>query len=245
MNIWQIQQDLKLIEEEIEENGGELTPELEEKLAITHDEFQSKVESYVNVIKDLDGDIQKIKVEQDRLKTLKESKQKTIDRLKKVILDAVNSFGDTNNRGVKFVDYGTGRVSVRNSKAVEINEENIELVRKAISYYFNELDYNNQLDTQDRVTRDDLIALINSYGIDTYENDIDNLTFGFKVSIPFGSLIKNPNAYAAIKGIINYDSNYELESKLSKSEIKPIIEQKPMLCPDIAVIKNNQSITIK
>ena len=39
MNIWQIQQDLLDIFNELEDNGGELTPELEEKLAVTQEDL--------------------------------------------------------------------------------------------------------------------------------------------------------------------------------------------------------------
>ena len=42
MNIWQIQQELLDIFNELEENGGELTSELEDKLNITQSEFKNK-----------------------------------------------------------------------------------------------------------------------------------------------------------------------------------------------------------
>ena len=45
MNIWQIQQDLLDIFNELEDNGGELTPELEEKLAVTQEDFKNKIKS--------------------------------------------------------------------------------------------------------------------------------------------------------------------------------------------------------
>ena len=51
MNIWQIQQDLLDIFNELEDNGGELTPELEEKLAVTQEDFKNKIKSYGEVIK--------------------------------------------------------------------------------------------------------------------------------------------------------------------------------------------------
>ena len=68
MNIWQIQQDLLDIFNELEENGGELTPELEEKLAVTQEDFKNKVKSYGEVIKSLKGEIDTIDKETARLK---------------------------------------------------------------------------------------------------------------------------------------------------------------------------------
>ena len=40
MNIWQIQQELLSIFDELEENGGELTEELEQQLAISQEDFR-------------------------------------------------------------------------------------------------------------------------------------------------------------------------------------------------------------
>ena len=72
MNIFEIEQDLLSIFDEIEENEGELTPELEEKLAITQENFKNKVESYINLIKIKDGEINTISEEINRLETKKE-----------------------------------------------------------------------------------------------------------------------------------------------------------------------------
>jgi hypothetical protein len=67
MNIWQIQQDLLAIFDELEENGGELTEELEQKLAISQEDFRSKVESYTNVIKSIKADVAAIDEERKTL----------------------------------------------------------------------------------------------------------------------------------------------------------------------------------
>ena len=69
-NIFDIEKSLYLILNEIEENGGELTPELEEQLSISEDEFKAKVESYTNVIKELSSEMSLIKEEQARIKIL-------------------------------------------------------------------------------------------------------------------------------------------------------------------------------
>ena len=46
MNIFQIEQELKELFDTLEENGGELTPELEEALAISQTDFVNKIKSY-------------------------------------------------------------------------------------------------------------------------------------------------------------------------------------------------------
>ena len=64
-NIYQISQELLAIFDELEENGGELTPELEEQLNITREEFKDKIKSYSNVVKMLENDIVDIKENYD------------------------------------------------------------------------------------------------------------------------------------------------------------------------------------
>ena len=123
MNIFQIEQELKELFDTIEENGGELTPELEEALAISQADFVNKIKSYSNVIKQLDADLSAIKDEKDRLKALEDSKKRTKERLSSIMCSAISMFGDTTRSGGKFVDYGTGKASVRNSIVCEVNEE--------------------------------------------------------------------------------------------------------------------------
>ena len=125
MNIWQIQQDLLAIFDELEENGGELTEELEEKLAISKENFRTKVEGYVNVIKQVKSDIAAIDQESKRLAELKKSKNAVIERLTKVLVPAIQNFGDVSKFGSAFVDYGTGKVSIRNTQKLELDDDKL------------------------------------------------------------------------------------------------------------------------
>ena len=115
-SIYNIQQDLLEIFDQIEANEGEITPELEEQLNITQEQFKSKIKDYSNVIKMLETDIAAIKEEKARLSDLQKSKEKNIERLKKIMVEAIENFGDTTKTGGKYVDYGTGKVSVRNER---------------------------------------------------------------------------------------------------------------------------------
>ena len=57
MNIYEISQTLLDIHNELEENGGELTEELEKALTITQADFKQKVRDYASVIKQVNLDI--------------------------------------------------------------------------------------------------------------------------------------------------------------------------------------------
>ena len=50
-SIFNVEADLEAIFMEFEDNGGELTPELEERLMITQENFENKVSKYVKAIR--------------------------------------------------------------------------------------------------------------------------------------------------------------------------------------------------
>ena len=50
-SIFNIEADLEGIFMELEDNGGELTPELEQRLMITQENFENKVSKYVKAIR--------------------------------------------------------------------------------------------------------------------------------------------------------------------------------------------------
>ena len=76
MNIWQIQQDLLDIFNELEENGGELTPELEEKRR----EFEQQRTKYVNEDHDLWGDIDNTFAIADEYKTPEQKREEFLQK---------------------------------------------------------------------------------------------------------------------------------------------------------------------
>lgn len=56
-SLFTIQSEIYQILDEIYENDGEITPELEEKLVISQEELAAKGKSYLDIIKDLDSKI--------------------------------------------------------------------------------------------------------------------------------------------------------------------------------------------
>ena len=76
-----------------------------------------------------------IKEEIARLKDLQKSKEKTIDNLKKIMAMAINAFGDTNKSGTKFLDYGTGKVSIRKFDSIEVDFITIKCERLSSEWF--------------------------------------------------------------------------------------------------------------
>lgn len=253
-NIYQIQQDLIAIFDEIEENGGEITPATEAALTIKQDEFKDKVKDYTSVIKLIENDINLIKLEQKRLKELADRKQKVIDKLNRILLVAIEQFGDVKKTGVKFIDYGTGVVSIRNTKAVAVDTELLKDIEHQIKTMFDYTRDTNQLDVEDRLHSENLIEAITgehlnpegymSTGITISEDDLNHTNLKVTVKLPTKSVL-NGETYPIFKEILKHCSDYSLEADVSKSEIKKELEENGACAPNIARLVTNQSIQIK
>lgn len=252
-NIFDIQQDLYSIFEEIEENGGELTEELYEKLNISKEEFKSKVEAYINVIKSAKNDIELCKQENKRLRDRQKVKENLIDRLSKIIIAAVEQFGDTSKTGAKFLDYGTGRVSIKNTEAVELNLLNGQICNDAIAalrYKFEnkQLEGYNSVDCQEIIN--DIINISKSedvdfrYAIPAQElntEDICALDTKITFTVNLGDLMQG-EGFDFIRHFLQYNTNYKVEDGTSKTAVKELCKVDDL---HVAKIVNNKNIIIK
>jgi len=242
MNIWQIQQDLLDIFNELEENGGELTPELEEKLAVTQEDFKNKVKSYGEVIKSLKGEIDTIDKETARLKELKDAKNKVIERLSKVIAQAIIQFGDETKSGGKFLDYGTGKISVRNTEKVEIDTDRTDRIAKSVFNYINNLAYTRELYNVNEISYEDLKK---GEGLEDVEyNDLANIPATLTFDVNLKELLQNEGV-DFMQTFFRLITNYKVKSNVSKTVMKDVIKEGIFDVSKIAHIEQNQSITIK
>ncbi len=99
MKLFEIEQSFLQLILEIDDNGGELTPELEERLNITKDEFEKKFINYYNLIKMLESDISFIKDKKKHLDSANKRKQSIIDSLKNKMSNALELFGTVTKTG--------------------------------------------------------------------------------------------------------------------------------------------------
>ena len=233
MNIFEISKELESVFDELEENGGELTEELEEKLSISQDEFRSKVNAYLSIIKHTESDIDCCDKEIKRLQSVKKSKQNTIDRLKNILVWAIDKFGDSNKSGNKYVDLGTSKVTIKSSNKVIVNEEYADDI---ISNTFEELrNANYTKELYDNPIKD-LIS--------TSENKLDGITTTILVDIPLEDLY-NDKGDNFIKSLFNYDANFKVKTNISKSSLKDKITKDSEAYKDLAYIENTKSLLIK
>jgi len=116
--IYQIEENYNQLAEELIDNGGELTPELEEQLAITEEQLQNKSVAYSFVIKQMDADIETIDAEIKRLQAAKKQREKASEYLKERIKHAMELFG-TDEIKTPLV-----KINFRKSETVEVEDVN-------------------------------------------------------------------------------------------------------------------------
>ena len=124
-NIYKIETEYRDIISVLVENGGELTPEIEQALQINQKDLYRKSESYAYAIKELDGEIDIIKSEIERLQALISKRDKSISRMKETVLKAMELYE------INKIETPMIKISVRESEVIEIiNENQIEPIFK-------------------------------------------------------------------------------------------------------------------
>ena len=116
-NLFNIDAELYEVYNEIENNGGEMTPDLEATLEITEAERLTKGEGYVYVIKQLRSQSDMIKSEIKRLQEIEKRYQNSADKLADTLLQSVVAHGQIKTALVT--------ISSRKSKAVSITDESL------------------------------------------------------------------------------------------------------------------------
>lgn len=252
-NIFNIQQELFDIFNQIEENEGELTPELEKSLKITQDEFKDKIQAYTAVIKQLEVDLAAIKDEKARLDSLKKSKEKTIERLKNVMRDAIMYFGDTSKSGTKFIDYGTGKVSLRKSESIELDDDKLKAFTNRFISYFSWLRYQNTFDQIEFNCKEITDYCNQSHG-DNYdedavhpeftEDDMSKIQADLDFRISLKDMITTEEGKSLMRAILNYNTAITAKPVVDKKAIKDEVKSDSII-PTFATYVVKQNVTIK
>lgn len=133
-NLYQIQGAFAALLAEIEEAGGELTPETEAALALNDADFASKAESYAQAIANYDADARAFVAEINRLQARRAAAENTADRLRERLRAALIA------RGGQAVEVGTFRLSLRKSTAVDVVDA------KALPSKFKAMEYVEKID---------------------------------------------------------------------------------------------------
>ncbi len=117
--MYQIRADHMALIDEIEQNEGELTPELEQALSLTNEQFQQKAVSYGYVIKHFDDDINTIQAEIKRLSLIEDAYQRRKELFKERLSNAMIDFG------FEKITTPLLTLSFRKSESVEITNKDL------------------------------------------------------------------------------------------------------------------------
>jgi hypothetical protein len=116
LSLYNIEQNYLTLVENLIENGGELTPELETELAITKQDLQNKGVCYGFIVKELEGNIDLIDLEIKRLNALKKPLVNSIDRLKNNLSNAMQMFEVTELKTPLL------KINFRKSESIEVTD---------------------------------------------------------------------------------------------------------------------------
>lgn len=116
LTLYGITAELNGILAQLEELGGEITPELEQALAINEEQFVAKAEDYGHAILNLKGMAAAAKAEKERLAGLQKFYENAQKRLTDALSTAMQVFGHDK------VENATMRLSLRHSTATEVDD---------------------------------------------------------------------------------------------------------------------------
>jgi CxxC motif-containing protein len=117
LNIYQIEKEYLELANQLIESGGEVSPELELQLTINQEQLEQKARGYGFVVKQMESDVSIIDAEIERLKGLKNSRLKTIERLETTVSNAMQLYQ------INRLETPTLKISFRKSESVEIDNE--------------------------------------------------------------------------------------------------------------------------
>lgn len=124
-SLFQLTADMAAIEDALWENGGELTPELEEVLTETSASLIAKTDGYGALIRKFDSATASIDAEIKRLQALKKTASNATERLKERLKFSMQT------NGLSKLEGSLTKISLRRSERVVVDEESI-----LAPYYF-------------------------------------------------------------------------------------------------------------
>lgn len=256
-SLFSISNDLRNVIEEIEIQGGEITPEQEENLIISEANLKEKLEHYRKAILILEYQEQLAANEIKRLQSAKKTKDNIVNKLKTSVLNAVLEFGECGKSGNKVIECETSKFFTANTKNVVLDEYKIGILVAMFFDWANSLNNVDMLDnsfgSDGNFDTDSIINIINkkAHEKELIEDDFNftvddlyltriNISYDFSIC----QLLKT-DARGLLRETINNEHRVHIISALNKVEIKKSIEGN--LTPNLTVAKivNEPSLRIK
>ena len=175
-NLYEIDNHLQGLINEIEESGGEVSEETLKELEITQEELNKKLTAYCQVIQVYKNKVEAAKSEKKRINDLQNVRKNVIERIKNYMLDAVQRYGYNGKSGNKVVELDNFKIYTTNKKSITIDEERNEILRKCMISYIIDLTRNGILETGDEVDLTYLLEALNQFAISEQGDDFEPFT---------------------------------------------------------------------
>ena len=120
LSLFEIESQYRLLADTLIEAGGELTDGMETALQINKTDLETKARSYGYVVLDLESEVEQIDAQIKRLSAMKSARNKTIERLKETVSNAMQLFE------ISEVKTATIKLNFRRSESVEV--DNLDLL---------------------------------------------------------------------------------------------------------------------
>lgn len=252
-SLYQIQEDILRIFNEVENSEGEITDEQYDALCIKQEEFKTKLDAYVKAIKSWEVDEKALKEEKQRFNNRQNVYKNRVQRLKQAALQAVLNFGEHGKTNM-FVELQSCRLFTRNSESVVMNEDRSKLLQDLVTNFIYEIESNGVAYYGSDVDLEGILSSINANGkaecgddfVPFTMADLCNLKLTVSQTASIADLFKRGDALHMIGDEFTY-TNVErsIDANEAKTYIKASKEHKELPEVTIADIVVNQSLQIK
>ena len=163
-------------------------------------------------------------------------------------------FGEETKSGGKFFDYGTGKVSIRNTQKIELDDDKLKCMANE---YAKCIAFENMLgvaSNRENITHEEMIQrckehknmnldIIADEPYDITNDDIDYSSFDISITAGMEDMLCG-SGYNAIKNLADvFGKNIVITPKTSKDRIKQAIASEENI--SIGTIVPNKTLTIK
>jgi hypothetical protein len=133
LSLWRITDSLAAVDAALEENGGELTPEIQEKLDAMTEALPAKVCNVAGYVRYLESLEASCKAEEERVREIRKASEKRRERVRRYLADCMERSGTKSvkpnpNTGLLSVSLLAGRTKVTVDDAARLPNDMVDIV---------------------------------------------------------------------------------------------------------------------
>lgn len=223
-SLYNIQQDILDIFNDIEAAGGEITEEQSNLLSIKQDELKTKLNNYVKAIKSWTADANACKDEKKCLNDRQNVYKNRIEQLKAAMIVAVQQFGEKGKTN-EFVETATNRISTRYTAVYSVNEERANTLIRLWREFWDEVAANGAVVGGDGVDYRGIIDAINAnYKAECELDQKEYIPFTisdlFTIKVSISETMSLANMITHDPGTIQYLYYHRMTAKVDNATTK-------------------------